>query len=73
MTTCTTPDCTNPATHQTSRPATPAEATAHWDAVEQNIRDSGTPEYTQNRDDTVTIAIHHCDDHTPIPDPTDND
>lgn len=60
---CGHPDgCDQPATHQTQRPATDNEATAHWDALEQNIRESGTPDYVQRRDDTVTVAEHRCDD-----------
>lgn len=53
--------CTNPATHQYPRDATPDEATAHWDALETNIRESGNPDYTQNRNDTVAKAEFRCD------------
>ena len=60
---CGHPDgCDQPATHQTSRPATEQEAAAHWDALEQNIRAHGNPDHVQNRDDTVTVADHRCDD-----------
>lgn len=60
---CTHPDgCANDATHQTQRPATDQEAAAHWDALEQNIRIHGNPDYIQNRDVTVTVAEHRCDD-----------
>ncbi len=58
--------CTNRATHQTTRPATPEEAEAHWAATEQNIRaaNDGRPEvgYVADRTDSVTIAVHLCDD-----------
>lgn len=59
---CTHPDgCTNTATHQIQRDATETEASAHWDAVEQNIRASGNPDHVQNRNDTVTVAEFRCD------------
>lgn len=58
-------NCTEAATHQHQRPATVAEAKAHWDAVEQNIIASGNPDYIQDRNDTVTIAEHRCDQHKP--------
>lgn len=61
--------CTATATTQTGRPATADEAEAHWSALEHNIRasNSGRPaaNYTHPRDDTVTIAQHWCDQHTP--------
>jgi hypothetical protein len=53
--------CTNPATHQAPRAATEQEATAHWDALEANIRASGNPDYVQNRDDTVVKTEYRCD------------
>jgi hypothetical protein len=73
-TTCTHPSgCTNPATHQTTRPATTDETEAHWTATEQHIRsaNSGTPDtdYTADRADTVTITEHRCD-HPDHADPT---
>lgn len=67
MTAATCHACTEPATHQTSRPATPGEAEAHWAALEQNIRaaNDGRPEvdYVADRTDSVTIAVHRCDEH----------
>jgi hypothetical protein len=58
--------CTNDATHQFPRDATPEEAEAHFVALEQNIRASndGRPEveYVHPRTDTVSIAEHRCDD-----------
>ena len=62
---CGQPGCTNDATHQHQRPATDAEAKAHWDALEQNIIASGNPDYVHNRNDTVTIAEYRCDQHKP--------
>lgn len=56
-------DCGAPATHQAPRDATDEEADAHWSALEQNIRESGNPEYVQDRGDTVAVAVHRCDDH----------
>lgn len=57
--------CTNPATHQTQRPASEAEAEAHWAALERNIRESnsGWPaaEYVHPRTGTVSIAEFRCD------------
>jgi hypothetical protein len=61
VTVCT--ECGEPATHQAPRPATEQEATAHWDAVEANIRASGTPGYVADRTDTVEIADPRCDQH----------
>jgi hypothetical protein len=54
--------CTNPATHQANRPATPEEAEAHWNALEQHIRSHGNPDYVQNRDGIPAIAELRCDD-----------
>jgi hypothetical protein len=52
--------CTEPATHQAPRDATDAEAAAYFDATEQNIRASGTPEYVHDRSGPVTIADFRC-------------
>lgn len=53
--------CPEDATHQAPRAATDAEAGAHFDAMEANIRSHGQPDYVHNRDDTVTVAEHRCD------------
>lgn len=59
---CHADDCGQPATHQTQRDATEQEATAHWDALERNIIESGNPDYVQDRSNPVNIARFHCDD-----------
>lgn len=62
-TTCEHPSgCEKPATHQIQRPATDAEATAHFDALELNIRSHGQPEYVHDRSGDVTVAERRCDD-----------
>lgn len=62
-TTCGHPEgCTNDATHQVPRPATEAEAAAHYNAIELNIRSSGNPDYVHDRSGEVTVAEHRCDD-----------
>jgi hypothetical protein len=65
--------CKGIATHQWQRKATTAEATAHWDAVELNIRaaNSGRPDvdYQADRTDTVTVPVHGCADHNLNPAP----
>lgn len=58
---CHADDCDQPATHQTQRNATADEATAHWDALERNIIESGNPDYVQDRSGPVNIARFHCD------------
>lgn len=59
--------CTEPATIQWQRHATPDETEQHWTAVEGNIRtsNSGHPAatYEADRTDTVVKAVHGCDDH----------
>lgn len=55
--------CDTPATTQWPRHATEAETAQHWDAVEQNIRANGTPDYVADRSDTVVKAVHGCDEH----------
>lgn len=61
--------CGAPATTQWPRQATEAEAAQHWDALEQNIRSQpdiaghGNATWTADRSDTVTKAVHACDQH----------
>lgn len=54
--------CGKPAVSQWTRPATDAEAAAHWDQLEAAIRES-VPAYRQNRDDTVLMPEYGCADH----------
>jgi len=59
--------CHVPATQQWPRHATPAEAEDWHAAREQHIRahNDGRPEaaYVANRADTVTLAVHGCNNH----------
>jgi len=61
--------CDAPATTQWQRRATDAEADQHWDAQEQHIRSipdiagNRNAEYTADRTQPVTKAVHACDEH----------
>lgn len=59
--------CQAPATQQWPRHATPDEAEDWHAAREQHIRahNDGRPEteYVSDRTDTVTVAVHGCDEH----------
>lgn len=59
--------CEAPATQQWPRHATPDEAEDWHAAREQHIRahNDGKPEaeYVSDRTDTVTMAVHGCDEH----------
>lgn len=60
--------CGAPAETPWPRHATDAEASAHWDALEANIRASGNPGYTQDRTGAVHKTVYGCGDHTlPLP------
>jgi len=69
--------CGQAATHQWPRRATDQEAEDWHAAREQWIRqhNDGRPEaeYVSDRSDTVTVAVHGCDDHKLTPEiPVDN-
>jgi len=61
--------CGTPASTQWQRNATPAEAGQHWAAQEQHIRSipdiagNRNAEYTADRTQPVTKAVHGCDEH----------
>lgn len=69
-------NCSNPATSQWQRQATPDETEQHWTAVEQNIRanNSGNPDvdYVADRTDTVTKSVFGCEQHDLSPAPVDD-
>jgi hypothetical protein len=60
--------CSIPSELQWPRHATAAEATAHFDALENNILASGNPGYVQDRSGQVQLPVHACGDHVlPMP------
>lgn len=64
--------CGDPATQQWPRHATPDEAEDWHAAREQHIRahndGRAEAEYISDRSDTVTLAVHGCDEHV-VPEP----